>query len=385
MAPARKARAGRVGLLLAAGALALAAAGRAVTAGLPAWSAAEREQIIALGPWPPPPALDPSNRVSGQPAAIAFGEALFHSTRLSRVPGLRCASCHEPWRRFTDGRRTGLGAQTGDRNTPSLLNVALQQWFGWDGANDNLWAQSIRPLLDAREMRADAGFVAAQLRTDQRLRTMYVGSFGREPPADDTELMVDLAKALAAYQETLVSERTPFDRFRDALAVGDPPAASAYPAAAQRGLRLFIGRAQCVACHAGPAFSDGRFHASAIRSQHAGGEPDTGRAASLQRLALSPFTLAGRFNDGTLRSTPEPAEEGTFRTPPLRELAATAPYMHDGSIATLCDALQPHAGPPGPPAPPLSRDERRDLVAFLLSLNARGIPEHVDAATFDCR
>lgn len=385
MAAVRKACAGRAGPLLAACLLVLAAAGGAAAPGAPAWTATERGQILALGPWPPPPALDESNRVSGQPAAIAFGEALFHSTRLSRVPGLRCASCHEPWRGFTDGRRTGLGAGAGDRNTPSLLNVALQRWFGWDGANDTLWGQSIRPLLDPREMRADAGFVAAQLRADARLRGLYTGSFGREPPADDTELMVDLAKALAAYQETLVSERTPFDRFRDALAVGDAQAASAYPDAAQRGLQLFIGRAQCVACHAGPAFSDGRFHASVIRSQHAGGEPDTGRPAGLQRLALSPFTLAGRFNDGASRSTPEPAEDGAFRTPPLRELAATAPYMHDGSIAKLCDALRPHAGPYAPPAPPLSRDERRDLVAFLLSLSARGIPEHVDAATFDCR
>jgi cytochrome c peroxidase len=368
--------------LLAAGAVSV----RPSAGGLLDWQPAERAQVLSLGPWPPAPAADPSNRVSGRPQAIAFGEALFHSTRLSRVPGLRCASCHEPWRQFTDGRRTGLGAAAGDRNTPTLLNIAQQRWFGWDGANDNLWAQSIRPLLDEREMRADPAFIGAQLRADDRLRTMYRASFDREPPADDTTVMVDLAKALAAYQETLVSERTPFDAFRDALANGDHEAAARYPMAAQRGLRLFVGKAQCIACHAGPAFSDGRFHASLVRSQRHGGEPDTGRNAGLKRLADTPFALAGRFNDGPQRSVPEPAGDGAFRTPPLRELAATAPYMHDGSVARLCDALQPHATPPAATPPPtLQRDERRELIAFLLSLSARGIPAHEDTDGFDCR
>jgi cytochrome c peroxidase len=186
-------------------------------------------------------------------------------------------------------------------------------------------------------MRADAGFLAAQLRADAPLSALYAGSFGRAPPADDQALMLDLARALAAYQETLVSPRTPFDRFRDALALGEERSAG-YPAAAQRGLRLFIGQAQCVACHAGPAFSDGALH-------------------------------------------------GRFRTPPLRELAATAPYLHDGRLANLCDTLAPHAPLPtaSAAAPALSLDQRRDLVAFLLSLGAQGIPAHAERSSFDCR
>jgi cytochrome c peroxidase len=352
------------------------------------WQPAERERIAALGPWPPPAVVDPSNRVSGRPEAIAFGEALFHSTRLSRVSGLRCASCHEPWRQFTDGRRTGLGAETGDRNTPTLLNIGQQRWFGWDGANDTLWGQSLRPLLDEREMRADPGFVASQLRGDERMAAMYRQSFGREPPPDDGILMVDLAKALAAYQETLVSGRTSFDAFRDAVSRGDEPDAAAYPLPAQRGLRLFIGRAGCASCHAGPLFSDGRFHATLIRSTRHTGEPDDGRADGLKRLAASPYTLAGRFSDGPARSPEPEGISGAFRTPPLRELAATAPYMHDGSVAKLCDTLEPHAQDPQPSegaAPPLSLQDRRDLVAFLLSLSAKPAPPSEDEGGTDCR
>jgi cytochrome c peroxidase len=363
------------------------------TAGLLDWQPAERERIAALGPWPPALAPDPSNRVSGRPAAILFGEALFHSTRLSRVAGLRCASCHEPWRQFTDGRRTGLGAEPGDRNTPTLLNIAQQHWFGWDGANDSLWAQSIRPLLDEREMRADPAFLAARLREDQRLCAMYREAFGREPPADDTTAMVDLAKALAAYQETLVSGRTPFDAFRDAMARGDEQSAARFPLAAQRGLRLFIGRAQCGTCHAGAVFSDGRFHASSIRSTRRDGGPDDGRTSGLKLLRASAYSLAGRFNDGSVRSAEPEGGDGAFRTPPLRELASTAPYMHDGSVANLCDAVLPHAtadAPPSglqglPPVLPLSLAERRDLVAFLLSLSARPAAGPVEPSTFECR
>src|SRR4051812_9779318 len=226
------------------------------------WRPDELASIESLGPWPPPAVRDASNRVSGSAAAAALGEALFHSTRLSAVAGMRCASCHEPWRHFTDGRSRAVGAAAGARNTPSLLDVRLQRWFGWDGGNDSLWSQSIRPMLDPREMRSDAAHVARALRDDETLKRLYALAFGRAPPADDETALVDAGKALAAYQETLTSERTSFDAFRDALGRGDAAAAGRYPVAAQRGLRLFIGRGRCVRCHAGANFSDGEFHPS---------------------------------------------------------------------------------------------------------------------------
>ena len=359
------------------GALALVAGlGFALPTELPPLRPDELASVGSLGPWPPPATRDASNRVSGRAEAVALGEALFHSTRLSTVGGLRCASCHAPWRRFTDGRARALGAQDGARNTPTVLNVRLQHWFGWDGANDSLWSQSIRPMLDAREMRADAAHIARALRDDETLKRLYAGAFGHAPPTDDEMALVDAGKALAAYQETLASERTPFDAFRDALVRGDGDAAKRYPVAAQRGLRLFIGRGQCIACHAGANFSDGEFHRSRIASKLHDGAADAGRALGVEKLRGSAYTRGGRFDD-EINAAPrpasqQPAEAGAFRTPGLREVSATAPYMHDGSIANLCDSLRPHAAlQEGRDAPALTLAERRDLVAFLRTLGAQ--------------
>ncbi|HEY3635798.1 MAG TPA: cytochrome c peroxidase [Caldimonas sp.] len=373
----------------AVGALALVAGlGLALPTDQPPLRPDELASIASLGPWPPPAGRDASNRVSGHADAATLGEALFHTTRLSTVGGLRCATCHEPWRRFTDGRARALGAEVGVRNTPSVLNVRLQHWFGWDGANDSLWSQSIRPMLDAHEMRSDAAHVARALRDDENLKRLYDLAFGHAPPADDETALVDAGKALAAYQETLESERTPFDAFRDALVRGDGAAAQRYPVAAQRGLRLFVGRGQCVACHAGPNFSDGEFHRSRIASKLYDGAPDAGRALGLQKLLASAYARGGRFDDETNaapRSASQPAEAGAFRTPGLREVSATAPYMHDGSIANLCDALQPHAALQGGGEPTLMLAERRDLVAFLRTLSAQEQAVLTDEDAMICR
>jgi cytochrome c peroxidase len=367
------------------GAFALAAE-VAVSMDSPPETASERAAIASLGPWPPPEGHDPGNRVSGRAEAAALGEALFHSTRLSTVGGLRCATCHEPWRRFTDGRALALGAETGGRHTPSLLNVRLQRWFGWDGANDSLWSQSIRPMLDPREMRSDPAHVAHALRDDDVLARLYATAFGRAPPADDETALVDAGKALAAYQETLMSERTPFDDFRDAVVRGDVGAAGHYPTAARRGLRLFVGRGGCIACHAGANFSDGDFHRSLIASKLPGGARDDGRLLGVAKLLASPYSRSGRFSDDPIAAPrPSPsAQAGAFRTPGLREVDTTAPYMHDGSVANLCDAVLPHAVPEGPPPAPLTFAEQRDVVAFLRTLSA---PREavVDEAAVRCR
>jgi cytochrome c peroxidase len=356
--------------------------------------AAQRAQVVAHGPWPPPTRPDPSNRVSGQPAAVLLGERLFHSARLSTVGGLRCASCHEPWRSFTDGRAKALGAEAGSRNTQSLWNVTQNRWFGWDGASDALWAQSVRPMLDAREMRATPEHVARLMRDDAELAALYARALGAGPPDDDEMVLVGVAKALAAYQETLVSARTAFDDFRDAVEHGDAAAAARYPVAARRGLLLFVGRAGCTGCHSGAAFSDGHFHRSLIVSVRSDGRPDTGRQAGLEGLQHSPYRRAGRFSDaadGTTAHTAAPHDAnmiGAFRTPGLREVAATAPYMHDGSVGNLCDAVRPHAldaSADGAAAAPLSEAERRDLVAFLRSLSASADSGLVDPAVFRCR
>lgn len=356
----------------------------------PAFTAPEVRAILAHGPWPVPWQNDPSNRVSGQAAAIAFGERLFNDPRLSGPGTIACATCHAPGRAFTDGLPRAQGLAATDRNTLGLANVRLQRWFGWDGAGDNLWAQSLRPLLDPREMGSDFAGLAALVRADSDLRDRYRAIFGESPPSDDEIVAVNVAKALAAYQETLVTGRTPFDDFRDALARGDAAAAARYPAAARRGLAIFVGKGRCNVCHLGPNFTNGEFHDIGIPFFAGPGRVDPGRHEGVRRVRASRYNLLGAFNDDPARRTAtatrfvaqEHRNFGEFRVPSLRQVARTAPYMHNGSLATLREVVRHYSEidedrlhaegerilrPLG-----LSATDLDDLVAFLESLTEYG-------------
>ena len=348
----------------------------------------EKRKIIAHGPWPPPARRDPSNRVSGTPAAIALGERLFFEPRLSGGGGVLCASCHVPFRAFQDGRARGVGLKEVERNTPSLFNVGLYRWYGWDGGHDSLWSQSIRPLLDPREMHATSGHVAATVR--KHYATEYQSAFGRQPPASDEELLVDAGKALAAFQETLVSGRTPFDRFRDAMEREDVEGIKTYPLAAQRGLKIFVGKGNCSVCHFGPLFTNGEFADVGVPFFVAPGKVDAGRAHGLEVLRKSRFNLLGRYNDDAARSTatgtrhvePQHRNFGEWRVPGLRNVARTAPYMHNGSLAALRDVVKHYSelneerlhadGEKILRRLDLSEGEVDDLVVFLETLSPAG-------------
>jgi len=351
------------------------------------FTSAETARIVAHGPWPQPATRDPTNRGSGKPEAIALGERLFFSPRLSGKGDVLCATCHAPWRRFTDGRPRAVGLATVDRNTPTLVNVRLQRWFGWDGGNDTLWAQSIRPLLDPREMASRPDRIAALIRDDPELEGAFTAAFG-SPPPDDDAVLVGVGMALAAYQETLETGRTPFDELRDALARGEPQAAAGYPEPARRGLRIFLGKGNCASCHAGPNFADGAFHDVGTASRRQDGTPDAGRRDGIRKLLASPFNLLGRYAGdappgkvaATRAASKEKSVAGAFRTPGLRDVVLTAPYLHDGSLATLCDVAQRHPKR----QPRLSAAERSDLVAFLDTLTAAG-PRLEDGPPAACR
>ena len=342
----------------------------------------ETRSIVSHGPWPPPARRDPSNRVSGKAEAIAFGEKLFFDPRLSGTGSVLCATCHVPFRGFQDARARGFGLEEVDRNTPSLLNVGLYRWYGWDGAHDSLWAQSIRPLLDHREMNATPAHVAGVVR--RLFVSDYTKSFGETPPADDERVLVDVGKALAAYQETLVSGRTPFDDFRDGLESGKEVP---YPESAKRGLKIFVGKGNCSVCHFGPQFTNGEFADVGIPFFAAKGRVDPGRHGGIRKLADNPHNLLGRFNDEAARSSAESTRHvelqhrnfGEFRVPGLRNVASTAPYMHNGSLATLRDVVRHYSelneerlhldGEKILRKLSLSGDEVDDLVAFLQTLS----------------
>lgn len=355
---------------------------------LPAWgcnvcakpvldfSKEEIARILQHGPWPPPLKPDPSNRVSGRREAIALGEELFFEPRLSGTGSVLCATCHAPYRYFQDARPRAFGLELVDRNTPTLIDSRFHRRFGWDGAQDSLWAQSIRPLLDPREMSASAAHVAQTIRS--LFPKEYEKAFGAPPPADDEALLVDAGKALAAYQETLVSARTPFDDFRDALEKGQGE--TAYSLAAQRGLRIFVGKGNCSVCHFGPRFTNGEFADTGVPFVVAPGKVDPGRERGIEKLKHNPFNLLGRYNDdasgasavGTRHVEARHRNFGEFRVPSLRGVAQTAPYMHDGSLATLGDVVKFH-GERIPKPLRLTPEEANDLVAFLQSLSAPGM------------
>jgi len=378
----------RLGILSAAAVLAAFGVAAAPDTLYP-FSEPEIQQIVAHGPWPPPATKDPSNRASGNRAAIAWGAELFREPRLSLDGMMSCANCHQAKRDFTDGLARGKGLAGVDRNTPTVANVRLNRWFGWDGAGDSLWAQSLRPMLDPREMGSDVARIAAAVRGTPALASGYRRAFGGMPPADDEALAIDVAKALAAFQETLETGRTPFDDFRDALARGDRTAAARYPLAAQRGLAIFIGKGQCNVCHLGPAFSNGEFHDVGIPHFLASGSVDAGRYEGIKKLQANRHNLLGAYNDDPTRSTAMSTRHveaqhrnfGEFKVPSLRNVARTAPYMHNGSLATLADVVRHysevdedrlHADGERILKPlHLTDAERADLIAFLESLSDR--------------
>lgn len=400
------------------------AASRPPAPALLAFSADERRRIARHGPWPPPPSLDAGNALAGNAAAVALGQRLFFDARLSPDGRLACASCHLPGLAFSDGQPRSVGRPDPvlaasklqvplDRNAPSLWNAGHQRWYGWDGAFDSLWSQALHPLMAPREMAADAGHLARVIAEDADLSCRWRQVFGgpRLRPAggngpvggsgpasggsnrsqlSDEGVAVDLAKVLGAFVASLVSGRTPFDDFRDALARNDRRTAARYPLAAQRGLRLFVGRGRCSTCHVGPLFSNGEFGDIGLPFFVRPGVVDPGRHAGITALRASPYNLLGPWADNTVSGAADAARKtryvdqqqrnfGEFKVPSLRNVAATAPYMHDGQLATLgavldhystLDPERLHAdGEQILQALHLSPDEHADLLAFLNSLS----------------
>lgn len=354
-------------------------------------TAAERAAALALSPLPPAPPPNPTNAVAGDPAAARLGAFLFHDTRLSSSGTVSCATCHDPARDFTSGtpRARGAGGMPTERNVPSLWNVAHQRWFFWDGRADTLWAQALHPILSPDEMGGSAERTARLFASDPELRAAYRAVFGAPPEGRPPErVLVDAGKAVEAFERTLATAPAPFDRFVAALRAGDEGAAEeAIPPAARRGLALFVGRGRCALCHGSPLLSDREFHNLGLGL----GEretPDPGRFAGIPAVLADPFRGTGPFSDAPEAGANEkvryvrqrPVNLGEFKTPSLRNVARTAPYMHDGRFATLEAVLgfyarldeEPALGHREETLVPLglSEAEIADLVAFLETLTA---------------
>lgn len=296
----------------------------------------------SLVPTPPATFILPAAAAPGNPARVALGQALFHDTRLSGDGSMACATCHQAELGFADGRvkAAGIGGRSLPRHTPSLWNVAAAPRLMVDGRAASLEAQALMPMANPAEMGADPERAAAALDRDPAMRVRFAAAFPGRPAIDAAAI----AAAIAAYERTLVSGPARFDRW----ATGD---ASAMAPAAVRGFRLFAGRAGCSRCHSGPVFSDGAFHDVGLP------DGDRGRGA-----------ITGKRRD-----------DHGFRTPSLRDVGRSPPYMHDGSLPSLAAVVDHYAqgmvarrGTPGRVA--LTAEERTDLVAFLESLDTERSP-----------
>jgi cytochrome c peroxidase len=283
----------------------------------PAW----RWQLPPGMPTPPVPADNPMSA-----RKVELGRRLFYDTRLSSTGAYACASCHQQARAFSDGRARAVGA-TGElhpRSAMSLANVAYNSRFGWeDPGTASLEAQAAIPLLNTAPIELGvAGNEARILAALQRDR-FYAREFPRAFPDSRRGLtLLHVKKALAAFERTLISGRSAYDR----AVYGDD--ASAFSPLARRGLRLFTSpELACSTCHGGPAFAgDGAsFHNNGVV-----------RFAAIAELPLS--------GQGLFARTRQAEDAAKFRAPGLRNIALTAPYMHDGSLATLRDVIAHYAG-----------------------------------------
>ena len=230
------------------------------------------------------------------PARVALGRTLFFDPILSREQRLACAGCHDPERAFTDGRALSVGVfgRVGTRSVPTLVNRAYGRSFFWDGRTSSLEDQVLQPIQDPKEMDMALSDVVVRLRRDRVYSARFQARFDRIPTH------VDLANALASYVRTILSGDAPIDRYMN----GERDALSAQ---AREGLRIFRGRGNCTACKVSPTFTDERFHNTGVAWR------------DRELLDAGRFQVSGKEED-----------RGAFKTPTLREVARTAPYMHDG-------------------------------------------------------
>lgn len=350
------------------------------------WTEQQRQRIVSLSlsslPELPP---DPSNAVADNPAAANLGRDLFFDRRLSANGEVACASCHLPDRQFQDGTPLGRGVGETTRRTMPIAGTAYSPWLFWDGRADSQWAQALGPLENPVEHGSNRKDVVAVVADNYAAEFKQV--FGQAPDEMPLELaFASVGKAIAAFERTILPERSRFDAYADAVALGG--SSDALTEQEVEGLRLFIGKAECLNCHNGPLFTDNDFHNTgvpAVTSLPA----DLGRTEGAQLVQQDPFNCLGEYSD----AEPEDCMELTFmkaegeellrayKTPSLRDVALRAPFMHAGQIGSLADVVTHYNSAPMAPAGHseaaplnLTSEEQEALIAFLQSLNGIAPP-----------
>ena len=281
---------------------------------------------------------------------IALGKQLFFDKRLSRDNTISCASCHAPDKGYSNADQfaTGFKGLKGGRNSPTVINAAYNKFHFWDGRAGSLEEQALGPIANPIEMNLTLKEAVDRINAIPGYKKQFQKVFG----SDATE--ENIAKAIATYERTILCGDAPYDRFK----AGDQKALSE---AAQRGMKLFFGKAVCSACHSGPNFTDNAFHNIGVGVDAK--EPDVGRKA-ISKLG---------------------GDQGSFKTPSLRDIARSGPYMHDGSMQTLKEVVD-HYNKGGIPNEFLDEEiyklnltpqEVNDLVTFMKEgLSSSNYPEH---------
>lgn len=346
------------------------------------WTTTEQQLIRSLSPIPPPP-VSRTNAVADLPEAAALGRQIFFDTGFSANGAVSCATCHQPERHFTDGQPVATTAfGTGTRNVPTVEGAAWNTWFFWDGRADSAWAQATGPLRNPIEHALTAEAVQARVRSHyaEPFTTVF-GAISDDPD----RVLAQVGKAIEAYERTLAPQPARFDAYVAELAGG--AAGTSLTEQEELGLRLFIGEAGCINCHNGPLFTDHHFHNLGLPRTPRGLDP--GRAGGLTVMSDT-FNCAGPHSDNT--DCPElrfldpsfPDWAAAFKTPSLRNVTATGPYMHDGSLDTLQAVLlfyntlpgQPMAGHRELTLKPLglNTEELSAIEAFLGTLTSEPAP-----------
>ncbi len=302
-------------------------------------NSSSEEPNLALGQLPSP--RIPSQNLQFD-SKVQLGKMLFFDTRLSKDGSVSCASCHVPAAGFSDPRQfsLGVGGKQGGRNAPSALNAAYNHLQFWDGRAGSLEEQALGPIQNPIEMAETLHGVVKKLSKDKGYQVLFKAVFGTEVAPDG------IAKAIAAFERTLISTNSPFDRHIG----GDK---SALSESAQRGLELFQGKGRCVLCHNGPNFTDNKFHNIGV-PQVGPNKEDLGR-----------YTVTKRE-----------ADRGAFKTPTLRSIALTAPYMHTGGFKSLEEVIEFYnkggeavtGKDPFMSALNLTDQEKQDLIDFMKNL-----------------
>lgn len=304
------------------------------------------EEEGAPYPYPVPAGLEKPRVPKDNPMSddkVHLGKLLYFDGRLSRDGSVSCATCHDPKKGWADQAKvsTGIKGQKGTVSAPPVFNSAYYEKQFWDGRAETLEEQAKGPIENPVEMGFTHAEAVKRIAGIKGYSPLFTKAFG-----DKTVTIDRIAQAIAAFERTVLSGNAPYDQFN----AGDKTAMSA---SAQRGVSLYFGKANCSVCHLGPNFSDSQFHNIGVGMD-------------------KPESHLGRF-----AVTKDEKDRGAFKTPTMRNLSHTAPYMHDGSQATLEEVIDfynqgGHRSPwLSPDIKPLNLtpEEKKDLIAFLRALD----------------